>query len=109
MVVNDSSSIVPKRPNLDALNFGNVSFSYDRESDTLPPLLFGRGRPAVILPGDESVELWLDPGSGEIIGFQIEGNLSRVVHEHLHLLGLAELAGIDADEIERIRHSITPG
>ncbi len=106
--MNDSSPIVPKRPDLDALNFENVSFSYDRESDTLLLLLFGRGRPAVILPGDEHVDLWLDPRSGEIIGFQIEGYLSQVVHDHPHLLGLAELAGIDADEIERIRRSITP-
>lgn len=107
MAMNDHPTAL-RRPNLDTLDFERVVFDYDRESDTLLLLLFGRGRPAVILPGDKYIDLWLDPGTKEIIGFQIEGYLSHVVYQQPRLLGLAELAGIRAEEIERIRQGITP-
>ncbi|HSH76920.1 MAG TPA: hypothetical protein VLA19_00120 [Herpetosiphonaceae bacterium] len=108
MAMNEQRDVTPKRPDLDTLDFEKVSFSYDRESDTLILRLFGRERTAVILPGNEHLDLWLDPETWEIIGFQIEGYLAHVVHEHPRFLELAELAGISADEVERIRRSVTP-
>ncbi len=106
MAMKEQRPVTPKRPDLDAIDFEKVSFSYDRESDTLILRLFGREPTAVILPGNEHVDLWLDPETHEIIGFQIEGYLSHVVREHPRFLDLAELAGIGPDEIARIRQSI---
>ncbi|MEA2527795.1 MAG: hypothetical protein QOF73_5022, partial [Thermomicrobiales bacterium] len=87
----------------------NVVFSYDRESDSLVIHLYGRGIPAVsILVTDELMLRW-DRAAKRAVGLQINHFLSKVVLEHpemIDALDVAELRGINPEEIGQIRRDL---
>ncbi|HEX5504096.1 MAG TPA: hypothetical protein VFW96_15830 [Thermomicrobiales bacterium] len=97
-----------KLPESATLDVSAVMYDYDRPSDTITVHLFGRGHPAVILHSGGYVDLLLDPTTEDVVGFQIEGYLAHVVYQDPRFLSLADLAGIDAAEIDRIRQTIAP-
>lgn len=96
---------LPESATLDA---SGVLYDYDRPRDTLTVHLLGRGHPAVILHSGGHVDLLLDPTTEDVVGFQIEGYLAHVVYQDPRFLSLADLAGIDTAEIDRVRQTITP-
>jgi hypothetical protein len=64
-------------------------------------------RPAVTDPVGDHLSLRLDLETDEVVGFQIEEFLLRVVREHPIFLEIAELAGVPADEVAAIRRTLT--
>lgn len=108
MAMNEPLPANSKLPDIASLDLSEVVYDYDRLGDTLIVHLFGRGHPAVVLHSGGHVDLLLDPATEDVIGFQIEGYLSHAVRQDPRYLGLADLAGIEAAEIERIRQAIAP-
>jgi hypothetical protein len=108
MAMNDLLTLEPRMPKPEAIDWQRVVFSYDRDSDTLMVHLFGRGRPAVTVAGAGPVDLRVDPVTQEIVGFQLEYFLSEAVFTDPKYLQLAELAGVDAEEISKARSRIAP-
>jgi hypothetical protein len=93
----------PRRPDLDPASF---SLHYDRDSDTLIFSLYSAGRAGISIPASGYEYLRIDPITEDTIGLQIEDFLSHAVFEKAEYLELAELAGIDAEELATIREMI---
>ena len=60
MAMNDLLTLEPRMPKSEEIDWQQVVFSYDRDSDTLMVHLFGRGRPAVTVAGAGPVDLRVD-------------------------------------------------
>lgn len=93
----------------EVIDVESVTVGYERDSDALMIHLFGRGVPAVsLLITDELMVRW-DRANERVVGFQIDHFLSRVAPEHpelLDLLDIADLDGIGAEDVGRIRREI---
>ncbi len=101
----DFTPIFPDVQELDPTMF---EFRYDRQSDTFLLHFYGRAQPAISSELDDFTFLHIDPVSHRVVGIQIEGFLAVVVRRQPAMLELAELAGIDDAEIQRIRTEIDP-
>lgn len=105
MMVREFSAKPPQH-----LDPASVIVRYDDESDTLMIHLRGLGRQAVSVPvvNDRPTNEYfrLDPESEEIVGVQIEAFMEETIYSTVYnaiYLAFAELAGIDAARLERVR------
>lgn len=108
MALKQSWPVRPRFPDWPHLDPRRLQVDYDRESDLLVVALFGLGRPATVLQTGGLIDYLLDPESDEVVGFQIDGYLSRAIDADPLLLDFADAAAIPAEEIQVIRARITP-
>lgn len=107
MAISDLAPIRPILPDLKSQHSTRATFDYDPRSDILIVSIHG-SRPPVTDPVGEHLSLKLDLETDEVVGFQIEGFLLRVVRKHPMFLEVAELAGVPSHEVAAIRRSIAP-
>ena len=96
----------PKLPRTEDVDPLNVLLRFDRVSDTLHVHLFGKAQPAVSVDVGPHLYLRIDVETEEMVGFQIDHFLYRVVKDHPAFLEAAELAGVPADEVAAIRQAL---
>jgi hypothetical protein len=106
MAVIQPQTFDPMLPRREEVDPAGVAFDFDRVTDTLYVHLFGHPRPAVNVDTGPYLDLRVDVQTEEVVGFQIESFLRRVIREHPALLDVAELAGVPADEVAEIRRSL---
>lgn len=82
----------------------DVTFAYDRHSDTMMVHFFGTPRPAVSISiddPDDALYVRLDRAADEVVGLQIEGFRTRFIFRHpdwADTLLNARLRGITREE-----------
>lgn len=101
--------VEPKRPDPATIDWDRTVAEYDRDTDTFAFYFFGPRRPSVVFHTGAFADLLVDPRDEVIVGYQIEGFLSRAVYEQPWLLLYTELAGIPHEEAEEIRDRIVHG
>jgi hypothetical protein len=93
--------LVDRKADLDAIHV-----VYNEVADELVVFLFEGVEQSVALDSGDNVYMLLEPDSEEIVGFQFDNFMSRVVLQKPQLLALASLAGVDDDLIEKARQRI---
>jgi len=96
--------IMAKRP--EHIDTAKTVFRYDAPSDALSVHLNGLGQPGVSVPVSEHEYIRVDPISDVVIGFQIDAFLAETIYENTYFLNIAELAGIDAITLDRVREEM---
>jgi hypothetical protein len=82
----------------------DVTFSYDRDSDTMMVHFFGAPRPAVSISiddPDDALYVRLDRAADEVVGLQIEGFITRFIFRHpdwADTLSITRLHGITRED-----------
>jgi len=104
----DKRPLTPMFPAPAEIDWQQVEYDYDRESDTISLHLFGFDRPSVVLHTPSDIDLLVDPTTSLVLGFQIEGFLAQVVYRDPQYLLLARNAGIDPEILARIERDIDP-
>ena len=98
--------IDPKPFRREDIDPAKIVVSYDRRSDTLLIHLFGRGHDTVSVPVANHLYVMVTPDTETIVGFHIEGFLTRAVKdtpEAISLLDYAELRGITPAEVRELQ------
>jgi hypothetical protein len=108
MATNDQRSMTPLFPAPAEIDWQQVEYDYDQESDTIALHLFGFDRPSLVLHTQTDIDLLVDPTTSLVVGFQIEGFIAQVVHRDPQYLLLARNAGIDPEILARVERDIDP-
>lgn len=103
-----AGQMTPKYPMPTELDWQQVEYDYDADSDTVYLHLFGLGRPSVVVHTSSEIDLLVDPATSSVIGFQIEGFLTQIVPRDPQYLLLARNAGVDPGVLDRIERDIDP-
>jgi hypothetical protein len=104
----DKQRMTPTLPASTEINWQDVEYDYDEESDTLALHLFGLGRPSLVVHTAGDIDLLVDPATSVVVGFQIEGFLAQVVYRDPQYLSIARNAGIDPQVLAAIERAIDP-
>jgi hypothetical protein len=104
----DERRVTPVFPTTTEIDWQQVEYDYDRESDTIALHLFGSDRPSLVMHTPNDIDLLVDPTTSLVVGFQIEGFLAHVVYRDPQYLLLARNAGIDPQILARIERDIDP-
>jgi hypothetical protein len=86
-----------------------VVMTYDRLSDTLLLLFYGRDRLWVATGGASYLYALVDPTTEELVGWQIEDFLARAVKAEprwVEALDYAELLGMTIADVREVRHQV---
>ncbi len=108
MAMTEMRTLRPKMPKLSNLDLTKSRFDFDRLSDTLYWDFYGEPRPAISYPRTDHVLYSVDPETEEVVGFQLDGFLARVVYEVPIFLELADVIGLTPEEVDEIRSKLDP-
>lgn len=105
--INTVLGFQPIIPRLGEVKPADIVVRYNADADTLSVHFFGLGQAAVSVDVNEYLYLRVNRESRRIVGIQIEGYLEFAVRDDPRWLAWADLAGIDAQIIERVRSEIS--
>ena len=104
----DKRRMTPKVPAPTEIDWQQVEYDYDQESDSIVLHLFGFDQPSLVMHTPTDIDLLVDPATSLVVGFQIEGFLAQVIYRDPQYLLLARNAGIDPEILARIERDIDP-